>query len=186
MTAFIAFVIGAALVAALWWMRSRLAGFMSQDQESYADGPVFDLRRDLSGDMVCDGVIYGPLGRVVSRFTADVDVAWDGNRGVMRERFVYDSGTRHERSWVLTVGSDGAITAQADDAAGAGQQAGSAVRMTYRIRLLPQAGGHLLDVTDWMYMTPSGVIVNRSQFRKFGFMVAELVATLRPRADAPS
>jgi hypothetical protein len=34
-----------------------------------------------------------------------------------------------------------------------------------------------------MYLTPGGVIVNRSQFRKFGIRVAELVATMR-KVDA--
>jgi len=34
-------------------------------------------------------------------------------------------------------------------------------------------------VTDWMYLAPNGVVVNRSQFRKFGIKVAELVATMR-------
>jgi hypothetical protein len=31
-----------------------------------------------------------------------------------------------------------------------------------------------------MYLAPNGTIVNRSQFRKYGLKVAELVATLRP------
>jgi hypothetical protein len=31
-----------------------------------------------------------------------------------------------------------------------------------------------------MYLLENGVIMNRSQFRKFGFKVAELVATMRP------
>jgi hypothetical protein len=35
-----------------------------------------------------------------------------------------------------------------------------------------------------MYLTPNGTIVNRSQFRKFGIKVAELVATMRPKEAA--
>ena len=47
--------------------------------------------------------------------------------------------------------------------------------------MLPQdAGGHTLDTTDWMYLMSNGSIMNRSQFRKFGIKVAELVATMRP------
>ncbi len=42
--------------------------------------------------------------------------------------------------------------------------------------------GHVLDVTDWMYLMENGTIMNRSQFRKFGIKVAELVATMRPVA----
>jgi hypothetical protein len=43
------------------------------------------------------------------------------------------------------------------------------------------AGGHVLDVTDWMYLMENGTIMNRSQFRKFGIKVAELVATMRKK-----
>jgi hypothetical protein len=35
-----------------------------------------------------------------------------------------------------------------------------------------------------MYLTSNGSIMNRSQFRKFGIKVAELVATMRPRDQA--
>ena len=37
----------------------------------------------------------------------------------------------------------------------------------------------MLDVVDWMYLTPNGTIINRSQFRKFGIKVAELFCTMR-------
>ena len=51
--------------------------------------------------------------------------------------------------------------------------------MRYRLRLAKDAGGHLLNVTDWLYLAPNGVILNRSEMRKFGIKVAELVATIR-------
>ena len=63
---------------------------------------------------------------------------------------------------------------------GIGTQAGSSVKLSYRIKLPNSAGGHVLDVTDWMYLLDNGTIVNRSQFRKYGIQVAELVATMRP------
>jgi hypothetical protein len=52
--------------------------------------------------------------------------------------------------------------------------------LSYEIKLTEEAGGHALKVTDWMYLMDNGTIMNRSQFRKFGFKVAELVATMRP------
>ena len=39
---------------------------------------------------------------------------------------------------------------------------------------------HALDVTDWMYLMENGTIMNRSEMRKFGIKVAELIATIRP------
>lgn len=174
--------LGAFGMLALMVMVARCAGFGAQRLGDYAAStPRLDLREHLNGPIRCEGVIYGPLGRVVSRFDADVEAEWQGGSGVMREHFRYDSGNRQDREWRLTLSNDGTIRAEAADlvGAGTGQQAGAAARLSYRIRLPREAGGHVLSVTDWMYLTPGGVIVNRSQFRKFGIKVAELVATMR-------
>lgn len=167
---------------ALVWIRQRFASFDAQRPEDYSEGTAFDLRRHLNGPFTCDGVIYGPTGRVASRFSADFDARWDGNKGTMAEHFRYCSGTTQAREWRLELGNDGRVRARADDLVGIGRgcQHGSALHLKYRIRLTKDAGGHVLSVTDWMYLAPDGAIVNRSQFRKFGIKVAELVAVMRP------
>jgi hypothetical protein len=173
-----------ALVLVAVAMFRRYATFPAQQPEDYdRGGPIFDIRERLNGPVVCEGVIFGPTGRVSSRFVADFDVTWQGNVGIMKEVFHYDSGAVQNREWKLTLGNDGSIRAEAPDVVGigTGRQAGSAVQLNYRIRLSPEAGGHVLDTVDWMYLTPNGSIMNRSQFRKFGIKVAELVATMRPR-----
>lgn len=73
------------------------------------------------------------------------------------------------------------MRAEADDVvgAGAGTISGPTVQMLYKLRLPKSAGGHVLSVTDWMYLAENGTIINRSQFHKFGIKVAELVATMR-------
>lgn len=160
----------------------RLVGFRSQKPAQYRGStPAFDLRQHLNGPILCEGVIYGPLGGVTSRFVAQMEGRWEGNRGVLTEHFRYDSGAEQHRAWNLQIGNDGAIRASAEDLVGAGrgEVEGSALRLAYRIRLPEQAGGHVLDVTDWLYLTPNGTIMNRSQFTKWGFKVAELVATMR-------
>lgn len=175
--------IGAALMLAAMIMKTRYVSFWAQNPDDYADhGPQFDIRERLNGPIVCEGVIYGPTGKVTSRFTADFEASWNGNVGVMKEVFHYDSGNVQNREWKLTLGNDGAIKAEAADliGAGKGQQKGSAVLLNYRIKLSDEAGGHVLDTTDWMYLMSNGSIMNRSQFRKFGIKVAELVATMRP------
>jgi Protein of unknown function (DUF3833) len=183
MTPILSALIGALIVIALIALRVRFASFVAQAPSDYAGkGPVFDLRRHLNGPLACEGVIFGPTGRVTSRFVADMQGSWDGTTGTLAEVFRYDSGTVQHRAWTLALGEGGQITATAADVVGDGQGRveGSGVLLRYRIRLTPEAGGHVLDVTDWMYLLDNGTIMNRSQFRKFGFKVAELVATMRP------
>ena len=162
----------------------NLLGFVSQDGSDYMDNtPALDLPRHLSGEMLCEGMIFGPTGRVTSRFTADLDIVWDGPRGVMSERFHYDDGTTQDRQWNLILGDDGSVRAEASDVIGVGigRIGGNALGLRYRIQLPRENGGHVLDAVDWMYVTDRGVILNRSQFRKFGIKVAELFCTMRPK-----
>jgi hypothetical protein len=179
--------IGALFILALAALRVRYASFVAQSPSDYdGKGPEFDLCRHLSGPIVSEGVIFGPTGRVVSRFVASMEGTWTGTSGTLAETFHYDSGSIQHRAWTLTLDDAGQIIATAPDVVGQGhgRATGSSVMLRYRIRLTPEAGGHVLDVTDWMYLMDNGTIMNRSQFRKFGIVVAELVATMRPAPEA--
>jgi hypothetical protein len=186
MTSTILILLGAAIVVALIIVKAHFASFMAQVPDDYSDGPMFNMREVFNGPIECEGVIYGPTGRVTSRFEADFIASWDGNIGTVREEFRYDSGNVQHREWKFTLGNDGSMKAEAPDlvGVGTGQQHGSAVQLNYNIKLTDEAGGHVLAVNDWMYMTPNGNVMNRSQFRKFGIKVAELVATMRPKNAA--
>lgn len=179
--------LGVVLTLSLVWAQRRYLAFRAQAPDDYAQsGPSFDLREHLNGQLLCEGVIYGPTGRVSSRFVADFEATWDGNVGRMTETFRYDSGATQDRAWNLTLGNDGSIKAEAPDVigTGTGMQKGPAVLLEYKIRLPEASGGHVLDATDWMYLVENGTIMNRSQFRKFGITVAELVATMRKKEAA--
>jgi len=179
------FVLGAAFVLALAYLYRSKMSFIAQHPDDYdAHGHVLNLREHLNGPIICEGVLYGPLGKVTSRFVADMNVTWDGNVGTMTEHFRYDDGSTQDRCWTLTLGNDGSVKATAPDVIGTGRgmAKGHALQLLYKIKLPEEAGGHVLDAVDWMYVVENGSIMNRSQFRKFGIKVAELVATMR-KAD---
>ena len=64
MTVLTYILIGAALTAATMLLKSRYVSFWAQKSDDYADGPIFDIRERFNGPIVCEGVIYGPTGRV--------------------------------------------------------------------------------------------------------------------------
>ena len=177
------FFLFAAGVALAWFFIRKRVGFHSQKPEDF-DGtvPAFDIRTHLSGPIDCEGVIYGPTGRIASSFVAKMNGDWRGANGTLSEDFTYSGGSVQQRKWNLSLGNDGRFTATADDIIGTatGIQTGKSVRMKYMIRLPEGSGGHVLSVTDWMYLMDNGNIINRSEMRKFGIKVAELVATMRP------
>ena len=158
--------------------------FAAQGPQRYGrTEPAMDIRKVLAGPIASEGVIFGPTGQMTSRFVARMEGNWQGNSGTLTEEFVYANCTTRHRVWTLTLGESGAITGTAPDIIGTakGRQNGATVRMTYLIRLPEDAGGHVLDVVDWMYLMPNGTIINKSEMRKFGVKVAELVASIRPK-----
>lgn len=181
------FGLGVALVVFILILRRRYADFMGQSADDYADEfPQFDMREHLNGPMTCDGVIFGPFGRVTSTFEADFDITWVGNNCSMKEVFRYQDGSTQEREWRIELDGGGGFEAWADDVPGKGrgEMAGPAVLFHYPITLPADAGGYTLKAFDCMYLTKNGTVVNRSQFRKFGIRVAELVATMRKKETA--
>lgn len=183
MTLLIGILFGFALGLIAVMLRRSYGEFPGQHPDDYDDSALtFDLKKHLSGKLICEGVIFGPLGRMTSSFVADFEVVWTGDVGVMKEHFRYDDGSTQDREWTITIGKGDAFTAEAPDVPGIGKgiQSGATMQMLYTIELPKDSGGHVLKAIDWMYLTPDGSIMNRSQFRKFGFRVAELVATIRP------
>ncbi|MBY6058921.1 DUF3833 family protein [Leisingera daeponensis] len=163
--------------------RSYLFSFRAQAPEDYSGtGPDFVLTKHLSGEILSEGVIFGPDGRMSNSFTARMVGDWNGDTGTLSEEFTYSNGTSQSRKWHLRLGPGNSFTATADDIVGEAQGtvSGSTVRLSYEIILPERSGGHRLTATDWLYLTEDGVIMNRAEMRKFGVKVAELVATMRP------
>ena len=93
MDAFFGLLLGMVLVIAAVWARSRYLGFPGQRPEDYSDTETsFDIREHLNGDILCEGVIFGPTGRISSRFVADMHATWDNDKGSVTEKFRYSSG----------------------------------------------------------------------------------------------
>ncbi len=171
------------LVIVIAFAKSMLLSFRAQNPSDYADtGPAFSLKTHLSGEILSEGLIYGPTGKMTNSFVAKMVGEWDGDTGTLSEEFIYSNGKQQSRKWFLKIGEGNSFTATADDIVGEarGTVSGSTIKMEYQIVLSEDAGGHTLTATDWLYLTESGVIMNKSEMRKFGFKVAELIATMRP------
>lgn len=163
--------------------KALFLSFRAQSPEDYSQtSPAFSLKTHLNGDIFSEGLIYGPNGRMTNSFVARMRGEWDGDTGTLAEEFTYSNGKTQSRKWFLKLGQGNQFTATAADIVGEarGTISGATIKMEYRIRLPEDAGGHVLDATDWLYLMENGAIMNKSEMRKFGLKVAELIATMRP------
>ena len=138
-------------------------------------------RETLNGPLVASGVIYRPhrpgrhpLRRPTCRGPGTRTAApWP-------RLFRYDSGRTQQREWRILPGPDGRFTATADDVIGAGEarrlgRHGDPALSPGACRRRRRMGArrHRLALPR----RGRRAIVNRSQFRRFGVLVGELVCT---------
>ena len=167
-----------------------LSGCGGASTEDYAgEKPAMDIRTFFDGPVEAWGVMYSFSGKQDLRFHATMHGSWDGDKGQLKEKFIYSDGRIDERTWVITMIDDHHFTATAGDVVGIanGTQHGNTVNMRYILDAKRSSGGTIkLSMDDWMYLVDEHTIINRIKMKKFGIAVGELVVTMRKKLPRSS
>jgi len=154
-----------------------LAGCASPTPADYAsEKPVLDLKTYFNGDITAHGLFTDRSGKVVRRFTVDMKCSWQGDDGVLDERFSYSDGEKQRRVWRLKKLPDGRYTGTADDVIGIaqGQSSGNAFQWSYILRLPVDGKTYDVQFDDWMYLMDEKVMLNKAVMSKFGVRLGEV------------
>lgn len=155
---------------------------MTIDLKNYAgEKPTFDIKEYFSGSLKAWGIVQDWRGNVVTRFDADMQGSWDGNKGILKEEFRYYNGKTQNRVWHITKKDDGNYIGFADDIIGqaVGQTCGNSGRWQYVMDIPVDNSVYRLKLDDWMWQMQDGVVINRSYMKKFGITVAELTIFIK-------
>lgn len=157
---------------------AALAGCARPQVSDYAQQrPLLELDRYFNGRVHAHGIFQQRGGAVVRRFTVLMDCHWEGNEGVLDERFTYSDGSTERRVWRLTKHAGGRYTGRADDVVGVaeGQTAGNAFRWNYTLRLPVDGKVYEVQFDDWMFLVDERVMLNRATMSKFGVALGEVL-----------
>jgi len=142
--------------------------------------PVLKLSEYFNGKTRAYGIFTDRGGKVVKRFTVDINSSWSivngVNTGILDESFVYSDGTTQKRIWTIKEVSPNHYEGTAADVVGKahGRAAGNALNWTYTL-LLPVDGKDIeVQFNDWMYLVNDKVMLNRAQMTKFGIYLGEV------------
>ena len=147
-----------------------------------AEKPQLDLKRYFNGTVDGWGMVQDRSGRVLRRFHVVIVATWDGDKGVLDERFDWSDGKKESRVWTIVKSGD-RYSGSAGDVVGTatGEAAGHALRWAYVLRLAPDQGGHEVDMDDWMYLVDDETLLNRSTINKFGIRFGDITISFRKR-----
>lgn len=146
-------------------------------EEYRGETPTMDMKTYFNGPIEAWGLFQNYRDKVVKRFYVDMHGEWNGNKGVLDERFTYSDGTKQRRVWNLVRIDENNYTGTADDVVGEakGVAHGHALRWQYTMALEVDDEVYNVQFDDWMYLIDENTVINRSVMKKFGVDLGEVI-----------
>lgn len=148
-----------------------LRSFIRMKPSDFADAEVpLRLEDYFTGRVRSWGMFEDRFGRIRRQFTAETIGRWDGQTLQLDQDFTYSDGETLRREWSITKDENGNYVATANDVIGSaeGAAAGNALSLTYIVKLTYFGIPIEVDVEDWMFLQPGGVLLNRARVSKWG------------------
>ncbi|CCG41693.1 DUF3833 family protein [Magnetospirillum molischianum] len=137
----------------------------------FADAETPLLLEDyFSGNARAWGMFEDRFGRIRRQFTAEVVGQWDGKVLELNQDFTYSDGEMLRREWSITRLEEGVYNGTANDVIGSatGKASGNALSLAYVVKLTFFSIPIRVNVEDWMFLQPDGVLLNRARVSKWG------------------
>ena len=168
-------------------LMALLLGCAGPQVSDYAnEQPRLELSDYFKGDMQASGMFQNRSGEVVKRFHVAMTGTWEGDVGVLDERFTYSDGSTERRVWTLKKQADGSWRGTADDVVGeaVGEVAGNALHWRYKLRLKVDDSTYVVDFDDWMFLMDGQVMLNRARMSKWGIDLGQVTLSFYKPAVA--
>lgn len=161
----------------MFFLAALLTGCAGPQVNDYAsEQPRLELSDYFNGELQAWGMFQNRSGAVVKRFHVAMTGTWDGDVGVLDERFTYSDGSTERRVWTLRKQPDGSWRGTADDVEGeaVGHVAGNALNWRYKLRLKVDNATYVVDFDDWMFLMDDQVMLNRAHMSKWGIALGQV------------
>jgi len=144
--------------------------------------PRLLIEEYFAGETRAWGIFEDRFGRLRRQFIVDITGTWDGRELVLDERFEYSDGERDRRVWTIEKTGEHTYGGRADDVIGKaeGQAYGNALNWRYDMDLKVGDGTLRVHFNDWMFLQPSGVLLNRARVTKLGVEVGTVTLAFMP------
>jgi Protein of unknown function (DUF3833) len=159
------------------------AGMKPSDFENAE--PKLSIEEYFLGQTLATGIFEDRFGRLRRQFVVDITGTTDSDVLTLDERFRYSDGETDRRGWSIRRTGPHNYEGRANDVIGVahGEAYGNALHWRYDVDL--KVGGTTLRVhfDDWMFLQPSGVLINRARVSKFGIEIGQVTLFFSKPAD---
>ena len=162
-----------------------LSGCSSMQATDFKDAtPKLVIEEYFAGKTIAWGLFEDRFGTIRRQFTVDITGTWDGTELVLDEKFAFSDGERDQRIWKIRKTGDNTYVGEADDVIGqaSGQASGNALNWQYQMDMKVGSGHLRVRFDDWMFLQPSGVLLNRARVSKFGIEIGTVTLAFQKAA----
>ncbi len=162
----------------IWVLTLLLSGCAGQDISQYeGNRPIFDLFNYFSGKTYGWGIVQDRRGVLLRQFEVTIEGSIDDSGNlVLDEDFLFNDGEKQKRIWTISRLDQSSYSGRAGDVIGEadGRSAGNALNWKYDLALDVDGSTWKIRFDDWMFLQPDGILLNRAEMSKFGFLVGEV------------
>lgn len=137
--------------------------------------PPMVLEDFFAGRTKAWGIFQDRFGRLRQQFVVDIHGTWDKDVRTLTltEDFTYRDGAREQRVWTIEKIDEHSYRGRAGDVVGTAEVRafGSAVNLTYRMRIKVGGKDWILNFDDWMFRQDDRVMINRAEVAKWGIQL---------------
>ncbi|ABE56641.1 conserved hypothetical protein [Shewanella denitrificans OS217] len=139
--------------------------------------PELKLEQFFEGKLKAYGMVFDRSGKLLRRFEVDLIAHWEGDKGEIKEWFVFDDGEKMTRIWQLVRETNNSYTGTASDILGTarGRTQGSALFWQYEMNIEVDGSTYQISLDDWMYLMDDKRLFNKTDMTKFGVKVGEII-----------
>ncbi len=147
--------------------------------------PKLAIEDFFNGKTQASGIFEDRFGNLRRQFTVDIDGKWDGASLVLDEKFAYTDGEHDRRVWTIVKTGAHTYEGRAGDVIGMakGEVQGNALNWQYEMDLKVGDGTLRVHFNDWMFLQPSGMLINRARVSKLGVEIGTVTLAFI-KADA--
>ncbi len=154
----------------------------SQKIESFQDKtPRLTFEDFFIGKVQGSGVFFDRFSNLRRSFVVEMEGSVNSDILTLKEVLKYDDGEIVNRTYEVTKYSDNFYKATADGVVGFAEihSFGNALQWKYLLKQKIGKSEWTLRFDDWMYLQPTGVILNRAKVTKFGLNVGEVFMSIK-------
>lgn len=161
-------ILSAILLASLLSSCALLQNFRKPAEiDSLDKGAKFDVKKFFNGDIEGFALIQDQDGKIIDTETLKINGKWDDNKGVIQQNFVYGSGAKDNRTWLITLDDNGStFEAVGHDVvvAAQGKQVGNAMQMSYTLSISNKGEKQKISFDDRIYLIDekSAIMISKS------------------------